>query len=150
MTLFLNHWLLDSHLEGTTVNRRISLVSELLNKIYSVQRSSRQVQAWSCGGCLLFTARSARTHPDGHLGSRLWEAADGSIIIWDFIGIQPSGLNVPLPYSVLYIHPQVSIESQWCAKQTKTTLNKIKLPELLWRHWSPRDGKLILAIPADT
>lgn len=69
MTLFLNHWLLDSHLEGTTVNRRISLVSELLNKIYSVQRSSRQVQAWSCGGCLLFTALSVKTHPDGHLGS---------------------------------------------------------------------------------
>lgn len=69
MTLFLNHWLLDSHLEGTTVNRRISLVSELLNKIYSVQRSSRQVQTWSCGGCLLFTAQSVKTHPDGHLGS---------------------------------------------------------------------------------
>lgn len=77
MTLFLNHWLLDSHLEGTAVNRGISLVSELLNKIYSAQGSSRQVQAWSRGSSLLFTAQSARTHPDGHLGSRLREAADG-------------------------------------------------------------------------
>lgn len=68
--------------------------------------------------------------------------------IWDFIGIQPPGLNVPLPSSVLYIRPQASIKSQWWTKQTNNS--EMKLPELLWSHWSPGDGKLMMAIPADT